>query len=183
MALPRVFTIPASVPFVPTLIDALSSGRLVEGFTAGVDPLAFAGATLYLPTRRACRLVRDSFLDLLERDAAILPRIVAIGDVDEDEIAFASMAAGELAAEALALPDGLGGLERRMLLAHLVRRWAAAPEVRTATGSAAGRQFARRGARARRRSGAAHGRHGDAAGAVGPARRTGAGRRSTNTGS
>ena len=86
-------------------------------------------------TRRACRLVRDSFPDLLETDAAILPRIVAIGDVDADEIAFASMAAGELAAEALALPEDLGGLERRMLLAHLVRQWAASPDVRTATGA------------------------------------------------
>jgi ATP-dependent helicase/nuclease subunit B len=135
MALPRVFTIPASVPFVPTLLDALTSGRLVEGFAAGHDPLAFADATLYLPTRRACRLVRDSFLDLLKGDAAILPRIVALGDVDEDEIAFASMAAGELAADALALPDKLDGLERRMLLTELIRKWAAQPEVRTATGA------------------------------------------------
>ncbi len=117
MAFPRVFTIPASVPFVPTLLGALTSERLVEGFTAGHDPLAFADATLYLPTRRACRLVRDSFLDLLKGDAAILPRIVALGDIDEDEIAFASMAAGELAADALELPESFGGLERRMLLA------------------------------------------------------------------
>ncbi|MGE3155499.1 MAG: double-strand break repair protein AddB [Xanthobacteraceae bacterium] len=135
MALPRVFTVPASVPFVPTLLDALASGRLVEGFAAGHDPLAFADATLYLPTRRACRLVHDSFLDLLKGDAAILPRIVALGDVDEDEIAFASMAAGELAADALALPDKLDGLERRMLLTELIRKWAAQPEVRTATGA------------------------------------------------
>ena len=34
---PRVFTIPPSAPFLPTLIDALTSGRL--GFAAR-DPLA-----------------------------------------------------------------------------------------------------------------------------------------------
>ena len=61
---PRVFTIPASVPFVPTLIRALIDGTLVPGFPAARDPLALADATLYLPTRRACRLARDLFLDV-----------------------------------------------------------------------------------------------------------------------
>src|SRR5437016_6337549 len=129
---PRVFTIPASTPFVPTLIRALIDGTLVPGFPATRDPLALARATLYLPTRRACRLARDLFLDVTKESAAILPRIVAIGDVDEDEIAFAEAATGALAAEALALPPALGGLERRLLLARLVLRWAAqiAPDAR-----------------------------------------------------
>src|SRR5262252_2883556 len=127
---PRVFTIPASTPFVPTLIRALLDGTLVGGFPAARDPLALADATLYLPTRRACRLARDLFLDVANESAAILPRIVAIGDVDEGEIAFAEAATGALAADALALPPALGGLERRLKLAQLVLKWAAriAPE-------------------------------------------------------
>src|SRR5262249_15352824 len=129
---PRVFTIPASTPFVPTLIRALVDGTLVPGFPAARRPLALADATLYLPTRRACRLARDLFLDVTKESAAILPRIVAIGDVDEDEIAFAEAATGALAADALALPPALGGLERRLLLAQLVLKWAAriAPDAR-----------------------------------------------------
>ena len=127
-----VFTIPPSAPFLPTLITALTGGRL--GFRFADDPLALAAATLYLPTRRACRLARDAFLDALDRDAAILPRIVAIGDIDEDEIAFAEAASGTIAADALALPPALGGLERRLLLARLIMTWAAAPEVRGASG-------------------------------------------------
>src|SRR6267142_2425347 len=110
---PRVFTIPASAPFVPTLIRALIDGTLVPGFPAAHDPLALADATLYLPTRRACRLARDLFLDVTKDSAAILPRIVAVGDVDEDEIAFAEAASGGLGAEALALPPALSGFERR----------------------------------------------------------------------
>ena len=43
----------------------------------------------------------------MDGDAAILPRIVAIGDLDEDEIAFAQAATGELAETALALPEAL----------------------------------------------------------------------------
>src|SRR5713101_6559637 len=126
MAVPRVFTIPASAAFVPTLIRALIGGTLVPGFPAARDPLALAGATIYLPTRRACRLARDMFLDVSRMEAAILPRIVPIGDVDEDEIIFDQAATGALAAEALDLPDALdlrpalGGLERRLLLTRLV---------------------------------------------------------------
>ena len=115
---PRVFTIPASVPFLPTLIEALLGGGL--GLPALRDPLALASATLYLPTRRACRLARDAFLDVLKVDAAMLPRIVPIGDIDEDEIAFAEAATGDIAADALALPQALGGLERRLLLTRLI---------------------------------------------------------------
>ena len=92
---PRVFTIPASAPFLPTLIEALMEDRLGLGFKPGADPLALAAATIYLPTRRACRLAQKIFLDVLKRDAAILPRIVPIGDVDEDELAFAEAAIGE----------------------------------------------------------------------------------------
>ncbi len=130
---PRVFTIPASAPFLPTLIEALSSDRL--GFAVGGDPLALASTTLYLPTRRACRLARDAFLEVLRGDAAILPRIVAIGDIDEDEITFADAASGDVAADALALPDALGGLERRLLLTQLIGKWAASPELHGAGGS------------------------------------------------
>ncbi len=132
---PNVFTIPASAPFLPALIDALLAGRLVPGFPASSDPLELARATLYLPTRRACRLARDVFLDRLGTDAAILPRIVPLGDIDEDEIAFAEAATGALAEAALALPKAIEPLERRLLLAELILQWANTPAVRGAAGS------------------------------------------------
>ena len=127
---PNVFNIPASAPFLPVLIDALRAGKLVPGFPATRDPLELARLTLYLPTRRACRLAREVFLDRLDGDAAILPRIVALGDLDEDEIAFAEAATGELAEAALALPPAMAPLERRLTLAELISKWAAtiAPE-------------------------------------------------------
>ncbi len=129
----RVFNIPASAPFLPTLIEALHDGKL--GFDFADDPLALSSATLYLPTRRACRLMREAFLNRLRGDGAILPRIVAIGDIDEDEIAFAESAAGGIAADALALPRALGGLERKLLLTRLVMAWSQSPEVHGAIGT------------------------------------------------
>src|SRR5690242_8978526 len=103
-SMPRVFNIPASTRFLPVLIDALRDGRLVRGFPGSRDPLELSHATLYLPTRRACRLARDIFLDTPEGTAAILPRIVALGDLDEDEVVFAEAATAELADQAMALP-------------------------------------------------------------------------------
>jgi ATP-dependent helicase/nuclease subunit B len=119
----RVFTVPPSAPFLPALLGALGEGRLVDGLSAS-DPLAFAATTIFLPTRRACRLARDAFLDVLGVEAALLPRIVPIGDIDEDELVFADMASGAAAADALDLPPALGGIERRFLLARLVHAWA-----------------------------------------------------------
>ncbi len=122
----RVFSVPLSVPLLRTVIAALVDGRLVDGFEARAHPERLAQATLYLPTRRAGRLAREIFLDVLAVDAAILPRIVALGDIDEDELAFAED--GEPGAIApLGIPPKLGELERRLALARLVAAWARRP--------------------------------------------------------
>src|ERR1700754_2796000 len=118
----RVFSIPLSVPFLRTVIAALLDGKLVEGFAARANPERLATATLYLPTRRAGRMAREIFLDELNTDAAVLPRIVALGDIDEDELAFAQAASPGLAA--LEIPPAMDGLQRRLLLAQLITLWA-----------------------------------------------------------
>src|ERR1700761_5239264 len=118
----RVFSVPLSVPFLRCVIAALVDGRLVEGFEARRNPERLATATLYLPTRRAGRMAREIFLDELNTDAAVLPRIVALGDIDEDELAFAQAASPALAA--LELPPAMEGLQRRLLLAQLIGAWA-----------------------------------------------------------
>ena len=116
-----------SVPFLRTVVAALVDGRLVEGFAARSQPERLAQATLYLPTRRAGRLVREIFLEELDRQAVLLPRIVALGDIDEDELAFAEEAESYGGAATLELPPKLGELERRLTLARLVAAWAKSP--------------------------------------------------------
>src|SRR4029450_6467732 len=88
----RVFSVPVSAPFLRTIIAALVDGRLIDGFEPRAHPAELAQATLYLPTRRAGRMAREIFLDELKTDAVVLPRIVALGDIDEDELAFAEQA-------------------------------------------------------------------------------------------
>src|SRR5215472_2154605 len=123
----RVFSVPVSVPFLRSVVKALVDGRLVRGFEARSDPARLAEATLYLPTRRALRVAREVFLDELKSDAAVLPRIVALGDIDEDELAFAEEAEQLSATAPLDVPPKLGELERRLTLARLVAAWAKGP--------------------------------------------------------
>jgi ATP-dependent helicase/nuclease subunit B len=123
----RVFTVPVSVPFLRAVIAALLDGRLVEGFEARTHPEALVQATLYLPTRRSGRLAREIFLDELKRDAAILPRIIALGDIDEDELAFSEETDPFSGAVPLELAPRLGELERRLTLTRLVAAWAKGP--------------------------------------------------------
>ncbi len=123
----RVFSVPLSAPFLRTVIAALIDGRLVAGFDARTNPARLAQATLYLPTRRAGRMAREIFLDQLNADAAVLPRIVALGDIDEDELAFAEESEQYGGAAPLDIPPKLGELDRRLTLARLVAAWAKSP--------------------------------------------------------
>ncbi len=123
----RVFSVPVSVPFLRAVIAALVDGDLVDGFEARTQPERLAQATLYLPTRRAGRMAREIFLDEMKADAVILPRIVALGDIDEDELAFAEDSEQYGGTAPLDIPPKLGELERRLTLARLVGAWAKGP--------------------------------------------------------
>src|SRR5260221_14439794 len=124
----RVFSVPVSVPFLRTVIAALVDGRLVDGFEARAHPARLAQATLYLPTRRAGRMAREIFLDELKTDAVVLPRIVALGDIDEDELAFAEESGHYGGAAPLDVSPKLGELEGGLTQATLIGASAKRPE-------------------------------------------------------
>jgi len=120
---PRVLTIPASRPHLRTLAEAILAGRVIPGWPDAADPLSLAAGTILLPNRRACRTMRDIFAELTPAGAVLLPRITPIGDVDEEEWAFADpMPLDVLGLDAIGPP--IASLDRRLTLAGLVRRWA-----------------------------------------------------------
>jgi len=81
----NVFTIPPGLPFLKTLVEKLCSGELVPGFRyAEADPLALAGITIFVPTRRSARVLRSELVDCLGGRSAILPMIRALGETDDD---------------------------------------------------------------------------------------------------
>jgi len=115
------------VPFLPAVIAALVDGRLIEGFEPRKEPARLADLTFYLPTRRAMRQAREVFLAEMNASAMVLPRIVALGDIDEDELAFAGETDPLSGTAPLDVPPALGELERRLTLARLVGAWAKGP--------------------------------------------------------
>ncbi|MGH6867162.1 MAG: double-strand break repair protein AddB [Methyloceanibacter sp.] len=119
-ARPRLFTIPPSAPFLSTLAKALLAGDLPVPGGPKPEPLTLPLTTIYLPTRRAARALREAFLAEAPAKAMLLPRIRALGDPDEEAtIIFGSDdAAGDF--DAVAGKPAIGQLPRRLALMRLV---------------------------------------------------------------
>ncbi|MBZ8133611.1 double-strand break repair protein AddB [Afifella sp. IM 167] len=113
---PNVFSLPAGTPFLEALVEAILSGRLVPQARLE-DPLALAGLTLYLPTRRAARAIRESFLKA-RPGGLILPKIRTLGDLDEDEPLAEIAGEDDLLSRPVVAP-----LARRLILTRLVLAW------------------------------------------------------------
>ena len=116
---PRLLTIPPGRPFLRTLTEALLDGRLTDGFRYDPDdPLALAGVTLLVPTRRAARVLRSEFVDLLGGRAAILPDIRTLGETDDDS-GFFDLNAPSL----MDLAPPVSGTVMLLELARLILAW------------------------------------------------------------
>lgn len=118
---PQIYNIPAGTAFV----DALAAGLLQRW---GEDPLALSRAIVLLPTRRACRALQEAFLRLSHGRALLLPRMVPLGDVDEEELIIGgedliSLAGLDIGSEATSLPPSMPPLKRLLALANLIQHW------------------------------------------------------------
>lgn len=107
----NLFSIPADRPFV----DDLAHGLLAR--SAG-DPVHLAQTRVLLPTRRACRSLREAFLRIGDGRPRLLPRMTPLGDVDEDDLVLESEGSlGDLVSD---IPPAMGDLKRQMILTRLV---------------------------------------------------------------
>ncbi len=109
---PAVLNIPAGQSFA----DSLAQGILDR---AKDDPLTLADYLVLLPSRRACRTLRDAFLRLSGGAAVLLPRLQPIGDVDADEVMLL-LAGDDDVQAALDIPPAVSALERQLLLARTI---------------------------------------------------------------
>src|SRR5579871_1693626 len=82
---PRVFTIPAGAPFLPTLSRALLAGEIIDGFPGAGGPLALASATIYVPTQRAAAALGEALLAASGAGSILLPRIAPLGAFEPEE--------------------------------------------------------------------------------------------------
>ncbi|MBC7634185.1 MAG: double-strand break repair protein AddB, partial [Acetobacteraceae bacterium] len=95
-------SIPANVPFLESLATAW--------LAAHADP---SRGLILLPTRRAARSLADAFLRAGNGRPMLLPRITALGALDETPLALAG---------ALALPPAVAAAPRLAGLAKLILR-------------------------------------------------------------
>ena len=111
---PRVFTIPAGTPFT----DALARGILDR---YGDDPLDLGRVLVLLPTRRACRSLRESILRTRDGQPLLLPDIRPVADVDEEEISLFGIGLQHGTAErAAGVPPAIPAMRRQLLLSRLI---------------------------------------------------------------
>lgn len=108
----RVFTIPAGVPFSKTL------ARFLLEETQG-DAERLTSYRILLPTRRACRILRDTFLDLNEGAPLLLPQMRPIGDVDGDDLSLQMLGASDDISD---IPPAITPLRRQLLLSRLIQK-------------------------------------------------------------
>lgn len=111
----HLYTIPADVPF----LERLAEGILER--SGGLTP-DLARMLVLLPTRRACRTLRDTFLRLSDGVPVLLPRLQPLGDVDQDELDL--RLAGLYGVDGLAsVPPAIESSKRLFLLMGLIEKW------------------------------------------------------------
>ena len=101
----NLFTIAPGIPF----LDALARWWLARPEAA--EPLGCAEGLFLMPTRRSALALTEAFLREAEGRPLLLPRIAAIGALDEAPLAMAG---------ALDLPPAVGEAERLAALTRLV---------------------------------------------------------------
>lgn len=104
----NIFTIPASFSFS----DTLAQGLMKEYKNKEHD---LPHVLILLPTRRACRVMRDAFLRGTNGKPLLLPQLKAIGDVDEEELIL-----NQTTDDAINIPPAISSMKRQMLLMRLV---------------------------------------------------------------
>jgi ATP-dependent helicase/nuclease subunit B len=106
----NLFSISAHLPFGDTLAE-----WILERW--GHDPLLLSRALVLLPSRRGASGLREAFLRVRSGKPLLLPRILPLGDADEDALIMSPL--GPLPED---LPSETFATERLFLLARLVQR-------------------------------------------------------------
>jgi len=113
-SLPKIYTISSGLPFIEELAGGLLSGELFSFDKK--DPLALSRIIILLPTRRACKTFKETFVNRFKNKATVLPLIIPLGDVgDKGKTADISALT-----EIEGLPPKFSNVHRQLFLARLV---------------------------------------------------------------
>ncbi len=115
MTRPRVWTIPAGEPFAERL-----ARELLRRAHPSTD---LAATTILVPTNRAARTLSRTFAQEARPRALLLPRIMPLGEVGEEELMLSwDDGFGETDSRSGGLRPAIGPVHRQLLLTQLVAR-------------------------------------------------------------
>ncbi len=103
----NIYTIPGGMPFT----DVLAYGLLQQHQEGEIN---LNETEIYLPNRRSCRTLTESFLKITDGKVTILPKMTPIGDIDIDEILLDHLIPN------LSIHEPIQPLARQFLLARLI---------------------------------------------------------------
>lgn len=105
----------------PTIYNIAAGENFLRVFAEYIvqnyDENTIASAKIFLPTRRACRLLQQEFLDLSGGKAILLPHLLPLGDIDEEELFWS------LHEDIEDIPLAIDALQREFLLVQLIARF------------------------------------------------------------
>lgn len=110
----NIYNIPAGQPFAKLLAQSLLEETKDQ-------PESLSQILVLLPTRRACRVLQDAFVNLRPENALILPRMQPIGDLDEEELSLSILGQNN-AQDSWSLRPAISPLKREILLSTLIQK-------------------------------------------------------------
>lgn len=90
------------------------------------DPLALAGVTVYVPSRRAARAFAQALTEAAGRKALILPKIAPLGALEDEREGWPRDPQEEDLDPDPAIPPAIGDMARRLRLTRLILGWSRA---------------------------------------------------------
>jgi ATP-dependent helicase/nuclease subunit B len=106
-----LYTIPSSLPFLRTLARSLIRKN---------DPINLAQHLILLPTRQACLEFSHLLFEENHQKPLILPRILPLGEIEEEEFFLTSPQSASLIED---LPKLISSSRRQLLLASLIAKF------------------------------------------------------------
>ena len=107
----NIYYIEAGEPFLSVLVDGIDKHLTYKN-------LQLKDSTIYLPNRRAVTSLKEAFLNYYNKRALLMPTILPIGDLDDQELMF-ELAESKNFSSFESLPP-MPNIQRRLLLTKLV---------------------------------------------------------------
>ena len=76
-----------NIPFSQNFSDVIANNFLNE---YNSNPLGLADVVFLLPSQRACNSLKESFIKAKGLKPTLLPQMVSVGNLDDDDLAFCS---------------------------------------------------------------------------------------------